>query len=174
MHSKTEGVCTTWEYDRIWVNLIESSVRVGNYYIFNKLRRRSGEIEASDFRKKGWKKLTGSALRDRTSLFLFRSWPSTSWIKRKDWNGLNLNQKNMKSWHETGQKWSCHVVSTKCVTAAAGSSSDMSFARDAICHSFYLTINLSWKLKSIRTNFKSHFLVIQTWEGTESRDWNAA
>ena len=90
MHSKTEGVCTTWEYDRIWVNLIESSVRVGNYYIFNKLRRRSGEIEASDFRKKGWKKLTGSALRDRTSLFLFRSWPSTSWIKRKDWNGLNL------------------------------------------------------------------------------------
>ena len=28
MHSKTEGVCKTWEYDRIWVNLIESSVRV--------------------------------------------------------------------------------------------------------------------------------------------------
>ena len=174
MHSKTEGVCTTWEYDRIWVNLIESSVRVGNYYIHlqqaEKIRRNWGVW----FQEKRWKKLTGSALRDRTSLFLFRSWPATSWIKRKDWNGLNLNQKNMKSWHETGQKWLCHVVSTKCVTAAAGSSSDMSFARDAICHSFYLTINLSWKLKSIRTKFKSHFLVIQTWEGNESRDWTAA
>lgn len=72
--------------------------------------------------------------------------------------GLNLDQMQYrKSWHETDQQLLCHVVSTKHLTAAAKRSSDMSFARDEICHSFCLTVDWPLKLKSIHANFKRHF-----------------